>query len=74
MKQKVGEVFSISGEHAPVPGCTVSEMICDGENAVTVFSLAAGTDISAEMLGLRLACGRTWRPFIQKLQSGGKIQ
>ncbi len=49
MKQKVGEVFSISGEHAPVPGCTVSEMICDGENAVTVFSLAAGTDISAEM-------------------------
>ena len=49
MKQKVGEVFSISREHAPVPGCTVSETIHDGENSVTVFSLAAGTDISAEL-------------------------
>jgi quercetin dioxygenase-like cupin family protein len=49
MMQKAGEVFSLSGEHAPVPGCTVSDMIYGGDNAVTVFSLAENTDISAEI-------------------------
>jgi quercetin dioxygenase-like cupin family protein len=48
-RRKAGETFSIASEHAPVPGCTVSEVIHDGENTVTVFSLAAGTDISAEL-------------------------
>lgn len=49
MMQKAGEVFSLSGEHAPVRGCTVSDTIYGGDNAVTVFSLAEHTDISAEI-------------------------
>lgn len=49
MKAKAGVVFSIAGEHEPVPGCTVSEALSAGENPVVVFSLAGNTDISAEM-------------------------
>lgn len=49
MIQKAGEVFSLSGEHAPVSGCTVSDKIYGGDHAVTVFSLAKNTDISAEI-------------------------
>jgi quercetin dioxygenase-like cupin family protein len=49
MKQKAGEVFSLSRQHAPVPGCTVSDTIYGGGSTVTVFSLAENTDISAEI-------------------------
>ena len=49
MKAKAGVVFSIAGEHEPVPGCTVSEALSAGANPVVVFSLAENTDISAEM-------------------------
>ena len=49
MKEVVGRVFSIAGDNQPVPGCTVSKAICDGENSVSVFSLADQTDISAEI-------------------------
>lgn len=52
MKEKVGEVFSIAQDNAPVPGCTISREICGGENSentVTYFSLAKNTDISAEI-------------------------
>ena len=49
MKEAVGRVFSIAGDNRPVPGCTVSKAICDGENGVSVFSLAENTDISAEI-------------------------
>lgn len=48
MKEKVGEVFSIAKDNAPVPGCTISKNVYDGENAITYFSLAKNTDISAE--------------------------
>lgn len=49
MKEKVGKVFSIAADNKPVPGCTVSKEIysCNG-NTITYFSLASGTDISAE--------------------------
>lgn len=40
-----GKVFSLAGENEPVPGCTISGALVPG---VTVFSLGAGTDISAE--------------------------
>ena len=42
-------VFSIARENQPVPGCTVSQTIHEGANYVTYFSLAANTDISAEI-------------------------
>lgn len=49
MNEKVGEVFSIAQDNAPVPGCTVSKTVHSGRNDVVYFSLAKGTDISAEM-------------------------
>ncbi|MDY6287435.1 MAG: hypothetical protein SPL65_08985, partial [Lachnospiraceae bacterium] len=48
MEEKAGIVFSIARDNAPVPGCTVSKNIYDGLNSITYFSLARGTDISAE--------------------------
>ena len=48
MEEKAGIVFSIARDNAPVPGCTVSKSIYDGLNSITYFSLARGTDISAE--------------------------
>ena len=50
MNEKVGEVFAIAKDNQPVPGCTISKSVYDGGNAVVVFSLAAGTDISAEIV------------------------
>ena len=49
MKEAVGKVFSIAGDNRPVPGCTVSKAICDGENSVSIFSLDEQTDISAKI-------------------------
>ena len=49
MKEKVGEVFSIAKDNAPIPGCTVSKEVYGGENRITYFSLACNTDISAEI-------------------------
>lgn len=49
MKEKVGQVFSIAHDNEPVPGCTISKQVHTGEAAVIYFSLAADTDISAEM-------------------------
>ena len=49
MKEKVGEVFSIAKENAPVPGCTISKEVHSGLNYITYFSLARNTDISAEI-------------------------
>ena len=49
MKEKVGEVFSIARDYAPVPGCTISKEVHGGENDITYFSLARNTDISAEI-------------------------
>lgn len=49
MKETVGKVFSIAKDNAPVPGCTISKEVHSGEHSVTYFSMAAGTDISAEI-------------------------
>ena len=49
MKEKIGEVFSIAKDNAPVPGCTISKEVHGGENYITYFSLAKKTDISAEI-------------------------
>ena len=49
MKEKVGEIFSIAKDNAPVPGCTISKEVHSGENYITYFSLARSTDISAEI-------------------------
>lgn len=49
MKEKVGQVFSIAKENRPVPGCTISKAIHDSSNVIIYFSLAADTDISAEI-------------------------
>ena len=49
MKEKIGQIFSIAKENAPIPGCTVSKMIREGDNAIIYFSMAKNTDISAEI-------------------------
>ena len=48
-KEQVGKVYSITEDNKPVSGCTVSKEINPGENAITYFSMAEGTDISAEI-------------------------
>ena len=48
MKEKIGQVFVLAKENTPVPGCTISKQISD-DPAITCFSLAAHTDISAEI-------------------------
>ena len=49
MREKTGEVFSIAADNPPVPGCTVSREVHGGANSIVYFSLAACTDISAEI-------------------------
>ena len=49
MKEKIGEVFSIAKDNAPVTGCTISKAVQGGENSIIYFSLARNTDISAEI-------------------------
>ena len=81
MKEKTGEVFSIAKDNVPVPGCTISKEIYGGENALTYFSLAKNTDISAEIFpsykmlivadGSVVVYGNDG--FWQKLRSGDSI-
>ena len=49
MREKVGEVYSIANDNTSVPGCTVSKEISNGDNYISVFSMAEDTDISAEI-------------------------
>lgn len=49
MKEKVGQVFSITKENTPVEGCTISKTILDGPNYISYFSMAENTDISIEI-------------------------
>ena len=46
MKEKIGEVFSVTADNAPISGCTVSKSITAD---TAYYSLASGTDISAEI-------------------------
>lgn len=81
MKEKTGKVFSIAKDNVPVPGCTISKEIYGGENALTYFSLAKNTDISAEIFpsykmlivadGSVVVYGNDG--FWQKLKSGDSI-
>ena len=49
MKEVVGRVFSIARDNEPIAGCTVSKEIYGGDNAISIFSMAEDTDISAEI-------------------------
>ena len=49
MNEKVGEVFAIAADNAPVPGCTISKAVHSGTNDVIYFSMAPNTDISSEI-------------------------
>lgn len=49
MNEKTGVVFSIAEDNVPVAGCTISKSVCTEPNAVSYFSLAEETDISAEI-------------------------
>ena len=52
MKERIGAVFSVAGDNRPIPGCTVSrEIYSDGDAYIAHFSMAADTDISAEIYG-----------------------
>ena len=49
MKEKTGEVFTVTADNPTVPGCTVSKQVLNTDLlAIFYFSLAAHTDISAE--------------------------
>ena len=50
MKEKTGAVFSIAKDNQPVAGCTNSkEVYARRQDYISYFSLAKGTDISAEI-------------------------
>ena len=52
MKEKTGVIYSIARENQPIPGCTVSkETYSQDDDYITHFSMAAETDISAEIYG-----------------------
>ncbi|QTQ11552.1 cupin domain-containing protein [Treponema parvum] len=58
-----GQVFSIARDNEIVEGCTVSETVLQGSSCcMTVFSLAAMTNISPESYGY---------PKIWKIEEGG---
>jgi len=49
MKAPENRVFSVAAESAPIPGCTVSELVSKANGYYILhFSLAANTSISAE--------------------------
>ncbi|MBQ7195788.1 MAG: cupin domain-containing protein [Synergistaceae bacterium] len=49
MKEKEGVVFSIAKDNELIPGCTVSKSVFDTDDfGINYFSMAGGTDISAE--------------------------
>ena len=50
MKEKIGQVFSVGADNAPITGCTISKEISQSEDGyIAYFSLAKNTDISAEL-------------------------
>lgn len=49
MKEEAGKIFSIAKSNDQVPGCTISKAVSAKDNYyISYFSMAAGTDISAE--------------------------
>ena len=46
MNEKIGEVFSITKDNQPIPGCTTSKAL---NETLTCYSLARNTDISTEI-------------------------
>ena len=54
---KSKHIFSIAKDNEPSAGCTESQSLLDnGACALTVFSLAAGTNISPESYGYPKIC------------------
>lgn len=49
MKVSAGTVFSFAKENPPISGCTISETVTGGDTPAVCYSLAEGTDISAEI-------------------------
>lgn len=49
MKEVAGKIFDIANDNQPVPGCTISkDVYAENDYYLNYFSLAEGTDISAE--------------------------
>ncbi len=49
MRELSGRIIEFAAENRPVPGCTISRQIYHKDGAgISIFSLAAGTGISAE--------------------------
>ncbi len=52
MRLQSGKILNLSHDNAPVPGCTVSEQVYQGNGmSVFIFSLAPDTNISVECYG-----------------------
>ena len=49
MKEDAGKVFSIAKDNKALEGCTVSKEVHGGENYISYFSMAKGTDINIEL-------------------------
>lgn len=50
MREEAGRIFSVTEENQPVRGCTISKAVSDaGGFYISHFSLAKGTNISAEL-------------------------
>lgn len=49
MKEDAGKVFSIAKDNKALEGCTISKEVHGGENYISYFSMAKGTDISIEL-------------------------
>lgn len=61
-----GTVFTFAMENPPLAGCTVSEAITVGADPAVCYSLAEGTDISAEVYFSRkllIACAGEFRVY-----------
>ena len=69
MNEVAGKIFSIAKENASVPGCTISKAVSDANgNYVMHFSLAEGTNISAELYSYR----KLWIVHEEELRVTGK--
>ena len=72
MKEQAGRILHFAEENAPVRGCTISKQLYRQEgDGISVFSLAAGTNISAESY----AYHKLWTVYAGKMEffaSGGE--
>ena len=75
INEKAGEVFSVAAENSPVAGCTVSKAVAEVAGGyVAHFSLAAGTDISAETYSASPPAARPETARHKKERGGRRIR